>query len=370
MNESTTNTAVSAPQAPGAVLAKPMSIKDTVIAQFQETEAGLQAMADRYRNVVYDVTTPKGMKEAIAARAELRDDGRRLLTRTAAKVKADVNELKEVMGTEVERLIAIVKPVEDAIDAQIKVEEKRKADEKAERDRKETERVEGHRSNIEKLRSYVVRAEGQPLDAIKGAIETLCALTFGEEWQEFAQEAQAARDNTVAALRSMVQREEQRIENENLRAQLAALQPTAQATSAPALNQQAQPAINLEAGEDIAAQPSAAQAGEDFAVDAWDDAPEGTASGAHPNQAAAAIEAPAPQAPAPAIAHADDGARIKLGDICDRIAPLSITAEGLAQLRFSPVATVKNSKLYRVCDLPAIRDAMVKHLHSIQTTKA
>lgn len=196
----TTTTAVAAPQSPGAVLAKPLSIKDTVIAQFKEAEAGLQAMADRYRDVVYDVTTTKGMKEAIAARAELRDDGRRMLTRTEKKVKDDVNELKQVMSAEVERLIAIVKPVEDAIDAQIKVEETRKATEKAERERKETERIAAHQANIAQLRGYVARAEGQPLAAIQGAIVALNELTFGEEWEEFAQAAGEARDTTVTAL--------------------------------------------------------------------------------------------------------------------------------------------------------------------------
>lgn len=376
----TTSTAVAAPQAPGAILSKPLSIRDTVLAQFKDTEAGLQAMADKYRNVVYDVTTTKGMNEAKAARAELRDDGRLAITRAEKKVKADVAELKEVMGTEVERLVAIVKPVEDSIDAQIKVEEKRKLEEKADRERKEADRVAAHRSNIEQLRAYAVQAEGQPLDTINGAIEKLLEMTFGEEWQEFAQQAQAERDNTVASLRNLVQREEQRIENENLRAQLAALKASAAPTPAPApepepaLIQQAPAAIESVAD-------SAADA--PFEVDDWGamEALQEAPAPAHapitaPAPAASsgktyggggwrhAAAAPAAATPAEASAQ-DDGARVSLSQLKERIAPLSIDAAGLETLGFKHVSAGGTSKLYRACDLPAIRDAMVKHLNSI-----
>lgn len=55
---------------------------------------------------------------------------------------------------------------------------------------------------------------------------------------------------------------------------------------------------------------------------------------------------------------ADDGTRIKLGDINAAIAPLSITAGGLAQLGFPHVGTEKAAKLYRASDWPAIREAL------------
>lgn len=89
---------------------------------------------------------------------------------------------------------------------------------------------------------------------------------------------------------------------------------------------------------------------------------------------AAATAAPAPVAtPAPAAQSpqataavskpvADDGARLKLGEINARISPLSITADGLAQLGFQHVATEKSAKLYRACDFAAICAAMENHL--------
>jgi predicted phage-related endonuclease len=93
-------------------------------------------------------------------------------------------------------------------------------------------------------------------------------------------------------------------------------------------------------------------------------------------QAATPAAQPAPQAvlslgdvlqaaaPAP-IAHAlgvQQAAYIKLGDINARLAPISLTADGLAQLGFPHIATDKSAKLYRDCDFGDICAALVKHI--------
>jgi predicted phage-related endonuclease len=67
---------------------------------------------------------------------------------------------------------------------------------------------------------------------------------------------------------------------------------------------------------------------------------------------------------------ADTGALVKLGDINASIAPLSITADGLAQLGFAHVATEKAAKLYRAADLPRIYAAMVAHIEAAQAQQA
>lgn len=72
--------------------------------------------------------------------------------------------------------------------------------------------------------------------------------------------------------------------------------------------------------------------------------------------------------PAPAKAASepsDDGARINLSAINEHLAPIKLDAAGLAALGFESVATVKGSKLYRTCDLPAIRAALIAHLTSL-----
>jgi putative phage-type endonuclease len=61
----------------------------------------------------------------------------------------------------------------------------------------------------------------------------------------------------------------------------------------------------------------------------------------------------------------DDGRTIKLGDINARLAPIQITASGLAELGFEPVAAAKSAKLYRECDFPAMCTALIQHLESL-----
>ncbi len=62
----------------------------------------------------------------------------------------------------------------------------------------------------------------------------------------------------------------------------------------------------------------------------------------------------------------DDAPMLKLGDICARIAPLSISATGLAELGFEPVGHAKNAKLYSSRDLPRMRAAMVAKLEGLR----
>lgn len=63
--------------------------------------------------------------------------------------------------------------------------------------------------------------------------------------------------------------------------------------------------------------------------------------------------------PPPAVE--DAGNRLTLGQINERLSPLSVTGEALSSFGFDPVARVKASKLYRECDFPAICAAISKH---------
>lgn len=59
------------------------------------------------------------------------------------------------------------------------------------------------------------------------------------------------------------------------------------------------------------------------------------------------------------------GPMLKLGEINARIAPISISADGLAQLGFTPDPAVKTAKLYRAADMPLILAAMVRHIKGV-----
>ena len=74
-----------------------------------------------------------------------------------------------------------------------------------------------------------------------------------------------------------------------------------------------------------------------------------------PAETAAPTAGPASQPQAPP----DTPPALKLGDINERIAPLSIAADGLRQLGFEPAATQRRACLYHEAQWPAIRAALL-----------
>lgn len=357
-------------QSPQSTTLATLSIKDTVLAQFQEVEPDMIALADRYRDVVYDVATPRGMKDAVAARADLRDNGRLRLTRAETRIKGEVNDLKRVMADEVERLVAIVRPVEDGVGAQIKAEEERKAAERAERERLEAERVARHRAGIDKLHSYVARAGGQPVAAIESAIQALSDIAMGPEWEEFAEAADAARLTTIESLQKMVIAERQRLENERQRLENER-QAAAMAAERAELERMR---AELEA-QRLAAAVAADAASKAEAVAAA--AAEAAQAPAEPEPAAATepefvefVEPAAPQPLARVIPVAQPepaGATLTLGQI-GSILGFNLGAAFLSSLGIESCGRERAAMLYRESDLPRICDALIERIARVRAT--
>lgn len=67
-----------------------------------------------------------------------------------------------------------------------------------------------------------------------------------------------------------------------------------------------------------------------------------------------------PPAPAP---RADEPATLKLGTICERLAPVAITAAGLDALGIQHSATAGSARLYRESDFPRICQALLAHIN-------
>lgn len=90
------------------------------------------------------------------------------------------------------------------------------------------------------------------------------------------------------------------------------------------------------------------------------------------------VAAPAPMqspalafsAPAAPPAASSPSRKLRLGEINALIAPLSISADGLAELGFQPVGTERAAKLYDATRLPAMVDAMQRRLAQAITKAA
>lgn len=400
---------------PAEVVATKPSIKETVLAQFKDAEADMLALAAKYRNVAYAVNTPKGMKEAIAARADLRDNGRLTLTRTEKEVKADVNDLKRVMAVEVERLVAIVQPVEDAIDAQIKAEEQRKAAEKAERERVEALRIADLKGRVDTfMAGWVSRCntEGMTAARIASGIAMLHQQQVPDDLQDVAAYFS---DSQAAALRRMEdaqhaaeRREEaarleaQRIEQERQAAELARQRAELEAAAAALAAAKAEAEAAAEAAalalreqaEAEAARKLAAAAVQDMAMgDAPDpvepdpaplvepaphdtaeaftaaplfvdfDAPAVAADAASDESSLETITSEPAQSTLPTVA--EEAPTLKLGAIAEKLGFVLTEAFIAEKLHIAVRGRDKRAVLWRESDWPAIRAALVEHVKAL-----
>ncbi|GLO24217.1 YqaJ viral recombinase family protein [Pseudomonas putida] len=88
---------------------------------------------------------------------------------------------------------------------------------------------------------------------------------------------------------------------------------------------------------------------------------------AHAEQASAVT--PITSAAPAAQQAADDGRRIKLGDISNTLG-FTITADFLASLGFEAVAQERSAKLYRASDFEAICTALIHHIQSVRHSQA
>ena len=216
-----------------ATLALPEPAKAQTLAELATKplalmEPELLALAERYRAVAFDLKTAKGLTAMKAARHDLRENGRFAVQRATAEFKSQANAAKRAVDELADRLVGIVRPREDEFTQAIDAREAELEAEKAERARLEAERVEKLQAGIATIRSYVQKAAGLPAFRIANGIAGLEGMTFAaERWQEFAAQATAARDESLAALRLMhaaaVQAEADRAERERLEADAARL---------------------------------------------------------------------------------------------------------------------------------------------------
>jgi len=213
---------------------EPGTLKATALASFVAIRTHAAKLAEKYRAVAYDVTTPKGMAAAKDARLELREEGRFAVQRLRDRLKDEANDIKRVVTDEAEAVIKIIAPVEDAIDSQIKVEETRRAAEKAEAARILAERQQKQAEGVAGIRGYLSRAQttaDMTAERVGNGIKMLEAMTFAAaDWLDPVASANAASE-TLEGMRALhttllareaeaARLEEQRRQQEAVRAEL------------------------------------------------------------------------------------------------------------------------------------------------------
>lgn len=197
------NTTTEAPATDKAALAIRQNIAqvESALSEFDKITAGLAELAEHYPpDLVYDVTTTKGMAEAVAHRAAWRDP-RILVEKYRKTAKAPVLALGKDIDARAAWITEQLLVGETPVHEQIKAEEARKDAEKQARINAEFARVQAIQDAIAEIHMDVMICAGKPsadiaakLDAMKAQV--LDPLVF----QEMMAQAQQAQANAITKL--------------------------------------------------------------------------------------------------------------------------------------------------------------------------
>jgi len=175
----------------------------TAIAEYSPTAAALADLRARFADVVFDVTTTNGNKEARAARMELV----KLRTSLEAKrkeLKAPALERSRLIDSEAKRITGEILALEEPIDAQIRADEARREREREAKAEAERRRVAEIQMRIDAIKDLPVRAAGKASIVIEELIAEADSTNVDETFAEYLGTAQAALDHSTRTLREML----------------------------------------------------------------------------------------------------------------------------------------------------------------------
>ena len=195
-----------------------MTTTSTDIAEYSPIEVGLADLRARFSGVVFDLTTTAGDKEARAGRGELMKL-RTNLEATRTKIKAPVLDLGKRIDSEAKRITGELVALEAPIDDQIKKDERRRAAETAAKAQAEAKRKAAIADKIAAIRGLAMKCIGKTAESIRAALAELDATKIGTEYDEFVDEAMAARTTAINGITLLLNQQQ---ESEALRAALDA----------------------------------------------------------------------------------------------------------------------------------------------------
>lgn len=172
------------------------------VAKFDRVAFGLAELKAKYSAVLFDVTTTKGMKEAVSARAAIR--GPRVeVEKVRKECKAPILALGRDVDARAAAISAELLAIEEPIDKQIKAEEERKEQEKQRKIAAEIMRTSELNRRMQCMRDLVPACVGLSAAAILEQIRQLVASPIDAEFQEFQEQAGQVKEQALSKLRDM-----------------------------------------------------------------------------------------------------------------------------------------------------------------------
>mgnify|MGYP003609048084 FL=1 len=365
----------------------PPEARAAIAMESTATEQYLIGLATAHTSIT-EAKDKAGRDQAHRAAMQLMQ-ARLAVEKTADDAKADAKRFVAGINAECTRLVAIVKPEEvrlKGVRDEWDSEQARIKEAEAEAKRKRIEALNQRIAAIRDIGSRAMRcATSEQAQAIASELD---AVDF-EGMDEFEADAQYAHGEATETCATVIERlqaaEQTARDLEQHRRELAAAKAEADAALAELARIRAEELAKAEraARELVEAERRAEAARQQAEAEREREAARSQAAEAEraimlaeqKRAAERAIEAPvavAPAAPQPALEAANTpapaqatGPTLNLGEINARLAHISITVDGLAQLGFTPAATDKASRLYRAADLPLILAAMVRHINGV-----
>ena len=372
-----------------------LDLTDVALSQFGEWRTDVELSRQRLANVAWDLTTTKGFSDIKAQRNTLTKVPRAEANKIADSLVSKLTAINKAVRAEqkliVEAWDAMGAPLTVLIDArQSELDEEARvaAAASAEAECIEVARIAAHQTALAELRAYPKKAESATSTKIGQAIVFMQAKTIGDAWQEFAGQAEAAKQDAIVTLTAMrnraaqeeaeaAERERHRQENARVAAELEA-QRVALAAQAAALKAQ-QDAAEKEARDREAAAKAAERARADSMalalVHAEDAVKAASAAKADPAPDVRQTDEPAPAAivkkvitvelddmqPAP-LPPPEEPATLSLGAIKDRMG-FALPGAFIADVLGIPHdGTNGPALLYRESRFLEIKTALIYHL--------
>ena len=197
----------------------------TAIAEYSPIEAALAGI-EKFRNLVVDVKTEQGMKDAKAAHREVAAV-RIALEKTREQLKKDVLERGRLIDGEAKRIAVKVAEIEDPIKTQIQAEErraeearhaaieaeqKRLAEEEAARKRAEEERLAAERRKLDEDRARFEAEQRAAREKVEA--EERASRKRIEEAEAQAKAQRQAEEDRLRAERERVDAERRKLEED------------------------------------------------------------------------------------------------------------------------------------------------------------
>lgn len=179
-----------------------MNATTTAIVEYSPTAAALAELATRMANVVYDVSTPKGLAAAKADRAEVRDL-RVALEKKRVEIKSPALKRCNEIDTEAKRITAELLKYEGPPDQAIKAHEARIEAERQALVDAELKRVNDIAERIASLEGNKLLTPASGSQLITEHIDDLHAIDIDDSFAEFRDTAELTKSAGLARLAAL-----------------------------------------------------------------------------------------------------------------------------------------------------------------------